>query len=209
MKINFLPTVTLTAALALLTAAPAGAFAQATPAAADKPAKKEAVAKMNNAAAGGFTAADKKLIKTAAQSDETEISMAKIALSRSENAEIKRYAQMMIDDHGKTSLQLKPLADAAGVAKPDLKAKDKATATRLQTLSGGKFDLAYLQANARGHRDVAAKMRLQAPGVTNPDLKSFATETLPIVEHHAMMAQEMAAKMGAGTTSGGAKKAGM
>ncbi len=193
MKIRFLPTLCLTAAFAL--SVPVGAFAQAA-AATEKPAKKEATAKMDKAAAGGFTAADKKLIKTAAQSDETEIGMAKIALSKTENAEVKKYAQMMIDDHGKTTMQLKPIADAAGVPKPDLKAKDKATAARLEALSGSKFDAAYIQANVKGHQEAATKMKAQAPAATNPDLKAFAAATLPVVEHHAMMAQEMAAKMG-------------
>ena len=197
MKFSLLPTIALASALTLT--APLGAFAQAT-------AKKEAVAKMDKAAAGGFTVADKKLIKTAAQSDETEISMAKLALSKTQNAEIKKYAQMMVEDHGKTSMQLKPIADAAGVTKPDLKAKDKATAMRLEALSGSKFDMAYLQANLKSHQQTAAKMRTQAPAVTNPDLKSFATATLPAVEHHAMMAQEMVAKMEGGS---GTKKASM
>ena len=193
-KLTLLPTLALAGVLALA-AAPAGAFAQA--ATAEKAAtKKEATAKMEKASAGGFTTADKKLIKTAAQSDETEISMAKIALAKTENAEVKKYAQMMVADHGKTTMQLKPIADAAGVPKPDLKAKDKATAVRLEGLSGSKFDMAYLQANVKSHQETAAKMKAQAPGVTNPDLKSFATATLPIVEHHAMMAQEMVAKMG-------------
>ena len=199
MKLFLLPALALASALPLT--APLGAFAQAAPA------KKEAVAKMDKAAAGGFTAADKKLIKTAAQSDETEISMAKLALTKTDNAEIKKYAQMMVDDHGKTTMQLKPIADAAGVAKPDLKAKDKATAAKLEALSGSKFDMAYLQANLKSHQQTAAKMRAQAPAVTNPDLMSFATETLPVVEHHAMMAQEMVTKMGGG--SGGTKKAAM
>ncbi len=199
MKLSLLPAIALASALTLT--APLRVFAQAAPA------KKEAVAKMDKAAAGGFTAADKKLIKIAAQSDETEISMAKLALTKTDNAEIKKYAQMMVDDHGKTTMQLKPIADAAGVAKPDLKAKDKATAAKLEALSGSKFDMAYLQANLKSHQQTAAKMRAQAPAVTNPDLKSFATETLPVVEHHAMMAQEMVTKMGGG--SGGAKKAAM
>ena len=198
MKFSLLPTIALASALTLT--APLGAFAQAATA------KKEATVKMDKAAAGGFTTADKKLIKTAAQSDETEISMAKVALSKTGNAEVKKYAQMMIDDHGKTTMQLKPIADAAGVPKPDLKAKDKATAAKLEALSGSKFDMAYLQANVKSHQETAAKMKAQAPGVTNPDLKSFATATLPVVEHHVMMAQEMVAKMG-GTS--GAKKASM
>ena len=204
-KLTLLPALALAGALALTAAAPAGAFAQA--ATAEKTAaKKEATVKMDKTTAGGgFTTADKKLIKLAAQSDETEISMAKIALAKTESAEVKKYAQMMVADHGKTTVQLKPIADAAGVPKPDLKAKDKATATRLQGLSGSKFDLAYLQANAKGHQEIAAKMKAQAPGVTNPDLKAFATATLPVVEHHATMAEEMVAKMG-GSTSG-AKKA--
>lgn len=207
MKFTLLPTLALAGAFALALTLPAGTFAQAAAAApTEKAAKKEAGAKMDKAAAGGFTAADKKLIKTAAQSDETEITMAKLALSKTENADVKKYAQMMIDDHGKTSMQLKPIADAAGMPKPDLKAKDKATAARLEGLSGSKFDMAYIQANVKSHQETATKMKAQAPAVTNPDLKSFATATLPVVEHHAMMAQEMATKMGA---AGGAKKASM
>lgn len=193
---NLIPTLALTGMLAVAVAPTPGTYAQEAK-------KKEAMAKMEKAGAGGFTAADKKLIRTAAQSDETEIGMAKLALSKTQNPEVKKYAQMMVTDHGKTTMQLKPIADAAGVSKPDLKAKDKATMTRLEGLSGKEFDMAYLEANAKGHREVAAKMKTEAAAVTNPDLKTFASNTLPVVEHHAAMAQDMVAKMG------GAKKGSM
>ena len=198
---TLLPALTMVGLLGLTV--PAGVCAQET-AAAPPAAKKEAAAKMDSATAGGFTAADKKLIKAAAQSDETEISMAKLALSKTENADVKKYAQMMVADHGKTTAQLKPIADAAGVPKPDLKPKDKATAAKLEGLSGNKFDVAYLEANVQAHQATAAKMKALAPAATNPDLKSFAAATLPVVEHHTTMAQELLTKVSA---AGGAKKA--
>jgi putative membrane protein len=170
----------LTGALVSLTP---GAYAQAT-------AEKQ-MAKTASASAAGFNDADKKLIMAAAESDEAEITLAKLALEKTSSAKIKEYAQMMIADHGKSTQMLKPIAHAAGVSMPDLKAKHKAMSAGLETLSGSAFDKAYVKGNVKSHSEILTTMKKSMDDISNPELKKFAATVTPIIEHHLMMAKDM------------------
>lgn len=174
------PALVLTGALATLTP---GAYAQAT--------AEEATAKTKSTAAAGLSATEKKLIMAAAESDEAEISAAKIALKTTSDAEIKEYAQMMITDHSKSTEMLKPIAMAGGISEPDLKVKHKAMAAGLESLSGAAFDKAYLKGNVSSHQEILDTMKKDGGSVTNPELKKFVATVTPIITHHLMMAKEM------------------
>ncbi len=182
MKIRPFFTSTLFAALVLT-----GASASLTPLAQAQTTAEQSTA----AAAAGFNATEKKLIMAAAESDETEISAAKLALEKTSDPKIKEYAQTMITDHSKSTEMLKPIALAAGISEPDLKAKHKVIAVGLDTLSGATFDKAYLKANVNSHEEILGTMKKDMGSISNPELKKFADTVTPIIEHHLMMAKEM------------------
>lgn len=186
MKIPSAPCFLLTLAVALPTFAPA-LRAQSEARAATS--KTEATEK------SGLTKADAKLIMTAAESDEAEITSAKIALKKTSNPKIKEYAEMMIKDHDKSTAKLKPIAMAGGITTPELMQNHKAMAAKLEAASGADFDKAYIEGNIEAHQDILSKMGAQEKGITNPELKMFVTETTPVIEHHLKMAKEMAKMM--------------
>jgi predicted outer membrane protein len=160
-----------------------------------------------DAGSAGATGKDKMFIKTAAESDQTEIAMAKIALNKSSNADVKQFAQMMVDEHGRSTSSLTPIAQKAGVTlPPPMLAKHKMMAAKLETLSGDAFDKAYVTANVKAHQETATKMQANMGSITDPDLKAFAQQTLPVVQNHLKMAQDMQTKMGGSTSKAKAKK---
>src|SRR5580692_2342594 len=85
-------------------------------------------------------------VTLAASSDMFEIASSKIALQRSTNADIKRFAQMMIDAHTKTTAALKGLVanqnnlSLPTALPPDLQAK----LDQLGSVSPADFDNTYL-----------------------------------------------------------------
>jgi putative membrane protein len=97
----------------------------------------------------------------------------------------------MVDDHGKANDQLKSLAQNKNITLPsDLSAKDKALHDRLSKLSGPAFDRAYMRAMVTDHTKDVNEFRAQAKSGADPDVKSWASNTLPTLESHLQMAKE-------------------
>jgi len=67
-------------------------------------------------------------VKHAGQDGMAEVAIAKMALAKGADADVKQFAQKMIDDHSKANEELKSLATSKGIAVPtDVDAKQKAS----------------------------------------------------------------------------------
>jgi putative membrane protein len=122
----------------------------------------------------------------AAASGDFEIQSSQLALNKSQNADIKAFAQMMVDDHTKAAQELAAAAAAqGGVTLPS--APDAAAATKLQQLqaaSDADFDKLYVQMQTEGHVDAVALFSGYAQNGPAGALKDFASKTLPTLQHH-------------------------
>ena len=150
-----------------------------------------------------LTAADKKGIMDMAIANMAEIETGKLALSKSQSAEVKTFAQQMIDDHGKAQAEVQALAQSKGVTLPtELDAKHKAMSAKLEKLSGDAFDKAYMkQAGLADHKATHAKLKSITKNAKDADVKATAEKTMPTVEQHLKAAQQMSTAK-SGTTSG-------
>jgi predicted outer membrane protein len=156
------------------------------------------------AASGGSMAkADQKILMDMAQANVNEIEAGKLAQSKSQNDQVKAFAQQMIDDHTKALTEAQTLAQQKGVTLPtEPDAKHKAMAAKLEKMSGDAFDKAYMaQAGVADHKAVHAKLMKDEKRAKDADLKAMATKMAPVVEQHLKSAQQMPAPK-SGTTSG-------
>jgi putative membrane protein len=147
-------------------------------------------------------AGDKAFVLKAAQGGKAEVELGKLAAMRAQSADVKQFAQRMIDDHGKAGEELKAIAQSKMIAVPDhLDAKAQALHDRLSTLSGDAFDRGYMQAMVTDHRQAAAAFRRESTIGKDSEIKAFAARTLPAIEEHLKMAiaasQKTAATAGA------------
>jgi putative membrane protein len=157
----------------LLFSAASFAYGQSTPA---------------TAGAGNVSAADKKFMMMAAQSDLAEIQVGNLALQKSTNDQVKTLAQRLVDDHTKSSTAMKQLAQQKGVTLPaDTDAKHKALASKLEGESGSKFDKDFLDANSADHHKVIKAFEEESTKGSDPDVKAFATQFLPPIQEHSKM----------------------
>jgi putative membrane protein len=62
---------------------------------------------------------------------------------------------------------------------------------RLQPLTGDQFDHAYLSDMASDHAQAVNEFEMASQSLSDPDLKRFATKTLPTLKKHSKMAQEL------------------
>jgi len=141
---------------------------------------------MNTPAASALVKADQQIVIGMAQANIAEIEAAKLALANSQNAEVKAYAQKMIDDHTKALADVTTLAQNKGVTlptKPD--AKHKAMAAKLSKLKGDKFDKMYMQqAGVQDHKHVHAMLKKDQARAKDADVKALAAKMMPTVEEH-------------------------
>ena len=153
--------------------------------------------------AAKLSAADKKTITDMALANMAEVETGKLALSKSQNPEVKTYAQQMIDDHTKAMTEVQALAQQKGVTLPtELDPKHKAMSAKLEKLSGEAFDREYMKsAGVADHKATHAKLQKGSKGAKDPDVKALAAKLMPTVEQHLKAAQQMSPAK-SGTTSG-------
>jgi putative membrane protein len=183
------------AAAAMLGAAPAHAQAT-TPDPGQKPA---------GAPAGGSTTAatmskaDQKILMDMAQGNIAEIETAKLAQSKSQNDQVKTFAQQMIDDHTKALGEIQQLASSKGVTLPTEADKThKAMADKLAAMSGDAFDKAYIaQAGVSDHKKMHSMLASAEKKAKDPDLKALIARIAPTVDQHLKAAQQMSSTKGA------------
>ncbi len=153
--------------------------------------------------AGGSTAsgsgtstlsrADQKMVKDMAMSNLAEIEAGRLAQSKSQNEQVKNFAQQMIDDHTKALGEVRQLAQAKGVPLPtELDRTHKRKNERLGALSGDAFDRAYMsRAGVSDHKKSHSLLRQAQARAKDPDVKALAARTMPIVEQHLNSAQQL------------------
>jgi len=133
-----------------------------------------------------------------------EVEMGKLAQSKSQNAEVKTFAQQMIDDHTKGLAEVQAVAQAKGITLPtELDAKHKAMSAKLAKLEGEKFDREYMKVGGlASHKEALALLNKNEKGAKDADVKGLATKMKPTVEQHLKAAQQMPANAKSGTASG-------
>ncbi|MEP6769406.1 MAG: DUF4142 domain-containing protein [Acidobacteriota bacterium] len=162
-------------------------------------------------AMGGSSAgsADSKFVMDAAKGGMAEVEMGRMAAEKASNAEVKQFGQKMVDDHSKANDELKQVASAKGIALPSaVDPAQKAAMDKMGKLSGDAFDKAYVADMVKDHKKDVAEFQKEANSGKDPDMKAFAGKTLPTLQEHLKMVQELNAKMAgkpARSTSGGAK----
>jgi putative membrane protein len=133
-------------------------------------------------------------VTLAAQSDMLEIQSSKLALQKSDSDKTKTFAQNMIDDHTKTSTELKELVSSGKVkvsAPSALDKKHEAKLDKLTKLQGKDFTKEYDDMQVSAHKDAVSLFERYGKDGDNPDLKAFASKTLPALKEHLQMAQEL------------------
>jgi len=142
-----------------------------------------------------LSAADQNFVKKAAEGGMAEVELGNLAKEKASSPEVKQFGERMVTDHTKANEQLKTLASEKGVTLPtSLDAKDEATKDRLSKLSGERFDRAYMNDMVKDHTKDVSEFKKESAAAKDPDIKSFASQTLPTLEDHLKEARQIAPK---------------
>ncbi|WP_232076520.1 DUF4142 domain-containing protein [Variovorax sp. PBL-H6] len=143
-----------------------------------------------------FSSGDAGMLRDIAQANMAEIETGRVALEKSQNADVKKFAQMMVDDHTKAMADVKELASAKGAELPDgVDMKHKATMVEFKALKGDTFDSQYMKhAGVGDHENTLKLLKKTQAEAADADLKALATKMTPVVQEHLKHAQGMAKK---------------
>ena len=149
------------------------------------------------ALAADVPSATKAFIDKVAVSNKFEIDTSELALKYGKSADVKTFAQQMIDDHRKAGEDFNASLAQAKIVPPtdllDVSHTAKYAKLRLFTTEKG-FDSAYINDQLQAHEDAVVTFKDYAANGPTPELKSFAEKTLPTLEHHLEMVKSLASK---------------
>jgi putative membrane protein len=132
-------------------------------------------------------------VKAAMQDGMAQVALGKLALQKSSNNDVKQFAQKMVQDHEQANQQLESIAKSKGLSVPNkLDARYEAMVKSLSAKSGASFDRAYAQHMAKGHA-MAVALFESASKSSDPELAAFAQKTLPTLQEHEQLADNLRA----------------
>jgi putative membrane protein len=142
---------------------------------------------------GPTSALDKMFVKKALQGGMAEVQLGQLTLQKSNNDQVKQFAQRMIDDHTKLGEQMKPVAQQLGVSEPNgISKKDKSTIAKLQSLSGPAYDQAYIKDMIKDHKQDLSEFQTEASSGQDQTVKDAANQGSKVIAQHLQMIQQIA-----------------
>jgi putative membrane protein len=141
-----------------------------------------------------------KFLKEASKSNQMEVEMGKLAVSKAQNAELKSFAQHLQQDHSQAQTKLTTLAQQHGVQLDPVDKSDKEQ-ERLTKLSGAEFDREFTLTALKHHQKDIAKYEKAVQKLDAADVKQFAQEQLPKLRQHLSHAAQVAQTIGIDSTT--------
>jgi putative membrane protein len=123
---------------------------------------------------------DVAFVRQATESGRKEVAAARDALPQLKNPGLKRIAEMLVSDHSKANAKLSKIAEAKGWPVP----ASQAPAPSADAGASSDFDAKWTAEMIAGHEKSVALYRAQAQGGEDKDLRKYAHDTLPTIEHH-------------------------
>ena len=133
---------------------------------------------------------DLNFIKGAAQDGMLEVELGKLTQNKAASEKVKEFGKRMEQDHSKANDALTKLAGDKGVQVPAaLDSKHKAKVDKLAKLSGADFDKRYISDMISDHKAAIKEFQKEADKGKDPDVKQFASKTLPTLKEHLQLAE--------------------
>ncbi|GAC1340712.1 MAG: DUF4142 domain-containing protein [Beijerinckiaceae bacterium] len=142
----------------------------------------------------GITPKTPDFVNEVAMSDMFEIQSSKLAAEKGDAA-TKTFAQKMVTDHTKTSEELKSMVSGGKVEGAKLPtamtSSQQSMLDKLKSQNGGDFNKQYHSDQVSAHKDAVSLFERYGKAGDNAALKDWANKTLPALQAHLKMAQDL------------------
>jgi putative membrane protein len=124
-----------------------------------------------------------------------EVELGKIAEDHANNPRVKAFGAMMVKDHSEANATLKGIASSLNIAIPDSVSDDtRKEIDKMKMKKGKDFDKEYVSMMIDDHKKDIAEFKKCADNCSDSTIKSFASNTLPVLEKHLDSIQAIANK---------------
>jgi putative membrane protein len=125
-----------------------------------------------------------KFMNEAAMGGNAEVQFGKLAEQNASSQRVKNFGEMMVKDHSAANDDLKSVAKNKNVTLPTDLGKHQHHYDDLSKKQGADFDKAYMKMMVDDHKEDIDAFEKAANTSTDPDVKNFATQKLPILRKH-------------------------
>ena len=145
-----------------------------------------------NTSAQPLSKDDSTFVMEAAVGGLMEVQSGQLAQQNGMSQRIKDFGSMMVRDHEKANQELMSLASGAGMTLPTALPADKQKhMDEMKNMKGKSFDNHYADMMVNDHQKTISLFEKQASSGTNPQLKTWASNTLPVLKAHMDSAQAL------------------
>jgi len=148
---------------------------------------------------------DAQIASIVVTANQVDIDAGAFAASRSNNAEVKTFAKLMVTDHTAVNQSAIDLATRLKLTPQDnptsqsLKAGGKENLAALNVLDGAALDRAYIDHEVAYHQQVIDALdKVLIPGATNKELKALLVKVRPAFVAHLEHAKHLQSLLGGG-----------
>jgi putative membrane protein len=141
---------------------------------------------------------DAQIASIVVTANQVDIDAGKIAQATSTNADVKKFAQLMIDDHTGVNKAATELVTKLKVTPEDnptsqsLKSEGEKNVVQLKSLDGMAFDKAYIDHEVTYHQQVIDAIdKTLIPDAKNAELKGLLVKVRPAFVAHLQHAKEL------------------
>ncbi|MFL5815156.1 MAG: DUF4142 domain-containing protein [Bdellovibrionia bacterium] len=146
---------------------------------------------------------DKELANKLAQGSISEVQVGKFVKDKATDPAVKDFANRMVQDHTQMDQQIRHWASLNGVTLSTAPSKDgQELKGRLAKESGKSYDQEYVRSMLEDHKKDVSELQKFMAAHPDSSLKSIVTQTLPILENHLRVAENVAGKLGVSAKPG-------
>lgn len=113
-----------------------------------------------------------------------EVAIGRLASEKAVSPDVKAFAGRMVTDHGKVEAQLMQLIRSRGFQIPREATDPPVEDLMLKNTPSKDFDRVYVHMMVPDHRQTVQLFEKYALTGKDPDVKSFAQQTLPVLKEH-------------------------
>ncbi len=169
--------------------------------AAARPRECEGPAQLDRMAAFGFISyvkpeCDRHFVRKAEDGYMLEAALGESAAEQAASADVKRFGRMMAKCNTFARNRLLAIAKNNDLeVHADMDREDREALQHLSKMEGLDFDREYMNQVIKDQQDNLTLFEQMANEVTNPDLKCYATQTIPVLRLHLRMARDIYGKI--------------
>jgi putative membrane protein len=134
----------------------------------------------------------RQFLQTVARNDMLQMAVGELAKSESNAPAVKDLGRRLVANHTAIQVIIANVAKSEGAVLPDtLPTDDQLLIAQMSSMQGQQFAKAYASLMAKHNAQMLVIFKWQSEHCTQPAIKTFASQTLPIVGTHARLSDAL------------------